>query len=169
MKMADIVPVGFNWRRERNWLIAVWGACLLNSFSYFNSLPRCINMLYTTRFGKRVLLEEASMPAFDQVLGRSISAFWFLSILVLLLGLYHWFYHYQSSKSIYLMRRLPQRFELLKRCITFPLIAALLFAVSAVLLTLIYFALYLLFTPDGCLPSDPWQGFFNALLWRKLI
>lgn len=61
-------------------------------------------------------------------------------------------YHRQGSMSIYLMRRLPDRWELHRRCWGRPLIFTGLSLLLILALTALYFAIYLLFTPAECLP-----------------
>ena len=71
------------------------------------------------------------------------------------LALYHWFYHYQGSKSIYLMRRLPRRSELPVRCLAVPVAGALGAGALAAILLGVYWMVYRLCTPAAALP-----GFF---------
>ena len=60
---------------------------------------------------------------------------------------FHYLYHYQGSRSIYLMRRLPDRWELLRRCIALPLCGALAALLTGLLITLLWAGIYLLATP----------------------
>lgn len=61
-------------------------------------------------------------------------------------------YHRRGSMSIYLMRRLPEPMELHRRCWGKPLIyTAGSIGVMGVIL-LVYFLIYLVFTPAVCLP-----------------
>ena len=89
----------------------------------------------------------------------------FLAItLALAFGLYHYAFHHQGSKSIYLMRRLPNGFELHRRCWTVPVAAALIIAAAMVLTFLFYFAIYLLATPEGCLAPHQWQKIWSVIV-----
>jgi hypothetical protein len=63
--------------------------------------------------------------------------------------------------SIYLMKRLPDPSERHRRALMLPLLAIAATVVLAILLRLIYFAVYLLATPKTCLPDEVWQQ-----LWR---
>jgi hypothetical protein len=58
----------------------------------------------------------------------------------------------QNTMSIYLMRRLPDRWELHRRCWGKPLILSLLGLGIMVGVLGFYFLIYVLFTPAGCLP-----------------
>ena len=89
-------------------------------------------------------------------------AFWGLVYLsgygLVMLGaaVQNYFGHFQGSRSIYLMRRLPQRWELARRCLGEP---ALYLAGSFIiyLLTGVTCFIYYWFrTPAGCLPPNVW-------------
>ena len=83
------------------------------------------------------------------------------SLCLVLLAAYHYAYHRQGSKSIYLMRRLPSKLELHRRCLTLPIAGILIALLTAFLLLLIYYAVYMNVTPAECLMPGQWQK-----LWR---
>ena len=70
----------------------------------------------------------------------------------------------QGSKNIYLMKRLPSRWELHRRCILLPALGMVGSLVMGFTLLMIYFAIYMLVTPDRCLPPDQWQKLWSVLL-----
>ena len=69
---------------------------------------------------------------------------------------YFYFYHRQESRSIYLMRRLPDRWELHRRCLTAPLAGIVFYAAATFTLILITFAIYMWATPAECLTAGQW-------------
>ena len=79
------------------------------------------------------------------------------------LACYHYAYYYLGSRSIYVMRRLPDRWEQWRRCLAVPVLLAAVFLLAIELLTFVYFLKFLLETPDPCLPSDPWRQLLYAL------
>lgn len=98
------------------------------------------------------LIPGAKMAPYRALIGDSFSLF---PLFWLLMGLevvscYQFFR--QGSKSIYLMRRLPDPWELHRRCWGRPLIytAGSLVLMGGILV--FYYLLYLLLTPKGCLP-----------------
>jgi uncharacterized membrane protein YqhA len=101
------------------------------------------------------------MPDFIDIFEGSLGGYFILSLCMLLLIALRYAYYYQNSKSIYLMKRLPDKFELHRRCIILPVMAALSCAVIAFLVLLLYFGHYMLFTPDACLTPGQW-----AKIWR---
>lgn len=120
------------------------------------------------------------MPDFADLLG---SRFWFPSwrilysdkpvfmpvLLLVLVSIGFAIYHYvtlrQGAKSNYLMGRLPDKKELHRRCLTFPLLMVLAGVVLVAVLLPIFYGAYLLATPAGTMPPDQlaklWQSFPN--------
>ena len=64
----------------------------------------------------------------------------------------HYAHYYRGSKSIYLMRRLPDRTLLHRQCWTLPLLALGLTLLVLVLLPALYYLIYRYATPAQCLP-----------------
>ena len=69
-----------------------------------------------------------------------------------------------GSKSYYLMRRLPDRFELTRRCLTFPIAAIIVCLLTAVILFFLYLALYAFYTPDRFLAHYNYDGTIRSFL-----
>ena len=63
-----------------------------------------------------------------------------------------YYYFKKDTMSIYLMRRLPDRWELHRRCWGKPLILSGLCLLIQAGLIALYFLIYLVFTPRGHLP-----------------
>lgn len=100
----------------------------------------------------RELIPGAIIQPFSNLVQGSLDffpLFWlFMAWEVIDCYLYHW----KDTRSIYLMRRLPDKWDLHRRCWGRPLIyTAGSIALAAVIL-LFYFAIYLVFTPAECLP-----------------
>ncbi|MBO5973666.1 MAG: hypothetical protein J6Q16_03105, partial [Clostridia bacterium] len=73
-------------------------------------------------------------------------------------------YYRRGTTSIYTMRRLPSRWEINKRSLPLPLLAAITVMVLAFIVLMIYFAIYMCATPEQCLRPDQW-----AKLWREIL
>ena len=73
-------------------------------------------------------------------------------------------YLYRGSKSVYLIRRLPEKAPVLKRILLIPLAELLLCGIAAFLLLLMHYVIYITATPKECLPPDQWK-----LLWRSIL
>lgn len=164
MKRLDwnrYVPLGVNGKKVRNGVLIALGLGVLISFGFFGRLIDAWDELYEWVGRTRVLRQGAVMPGYRTLLQGS---FWGLgAVAACMAGLAGGFYasHYQGSRSIYTMRRLPKRWELWRRCLTVPAAAVLCCLLLALLLRFVYFGIYLLVTPEGCLPPGQWQA-----LWR---
>jgi len=73
-------------------------------------------------------------------------------------------YYHQDSKSIYLMRRLPDRAELHRSCLVQPLLRVALVLVVMAVLLLIFYTVYMNQVPEECLQPNQWQK-----LWRWIL
>ncbi len=151
-KWADErTPVGIEGKKEIGWAACGLGISFLYSLTYYFSLWSYIDNLYgvSSVTGKRVLLAGSYMPDFAAFAPSRMKPFVITALIFLTLAVYHYIYHYQESKSIYTMRRLPDRWELHRRCLTFPITVAVICLVSAVLLTGIYLWSYNLSVPKA--------------------
>ena len=107
--------------------------------------------LYTVWRRKKVLIEGARMPRYEEIVNGA-AVFYYLTILlmaVLVVWLY-FSYRTKESNGLYLMRRLPNQKELWKRCFTLPAAAAGLLGIFFLLYISISISMYLVLTPPGC-------------------
>jgi hypothetical protein len=158
------VPPGVSLVQELGWLAVGGGSGLLYSLRFLGDYLMAYQSLFVWEGTRRILDTSKVMPDFVEVLGNSLNGFLLLALCMLPLLIYHYTYHYQGSKSIYLMKRLPSRWELPRRCITLPLLGVTASLVAALLLLLLYFAVYLAFTPRACLSPGQWQKLWSALV-----
>ena len=158
-------PPGVDIEVERNWFIGGLVCAWIYSSGFLFRFSWAKNALYEYRQGMRIrLLPDAMVPDFTELLGRSLYGFYVLALMMIGVILLHYASHWQGSKSIYLMRRLPSRWELHRRCILLPVLAMGISLAAAGLTLAVYFAAYMLTTPDGCLPPDQWQKLWSVLL-----
>ena len=150
--LSRYAPVGMKLHMEKT----VWGlglgASLVYSGLFLIRFVDACGELYEYKGVDRVLIEGAKIERFGVLLGNGLVGFAITAVVMLLFSIYHYLYHFQDSKSIYLMRRLPNRWELSRRCLTLPVAAAVLSLAAAVVLLGFYLGIYLVFTPKGCLP-----------------
>ena len=102
------------------------------------------------------------MPLFADVLDNGLLGFLLVAVAALLLIPVHGAYWYQGSRSIYLMRRLPQKKELWLRTLALPLLAALAMAILAAVLVPLLWMAYCIATPAGKMPDGQWTAFWAA-------
>lgn len=101
--------------------------------------------------GVRSLIPGAAMVPFAQLLSGVYVGFWALAAVTPLAALTLYLTHFQGSRSIYTMRRLPRRRELWRRVLAVPLLAALSALAAAGMMTALYAAIYWICTPAACL------------------
>lgn len=168
MKKPDLqrlVPPGVNAQQELKWMFGGW------MLSFFYSLGFTMRYAWEYRYlftdamgGPRVLKAYEVMPDFADLLSSHLYGFLIVALCMLGVVLYHYAYHRQGSKSIYLMRRLPDGMELHRRCWTLPVLCAMASVLLAFALLMLYYAIYMFVTPDACLTPGQW-----GKLWRRMI
>lgn len=94
------------------------------------------------------------MPPFRELLKGSMSGFGVLAAVILAGILFRYVFFHRESKSIYLMRRLPSKTELLKRILVIPAILLGLGAVTAAVTVLLCRFSYFSLTPANQLPAQ---------------
>ena len=168
--LARWVPMGLKGETELKGL--AWGGVvsLLYSLTFWLNFSDAYNELFQYVGNQRVLMEDARMPLFAELLAESrpMAGFWITAACMAALAVWHYAYHYQGSRSIYLMRRLPSRWELWRRCLALPAAGAVCALLLAALLLLCYFGLYLLLTPRPCLQPGQWAGLGRYFLGGAL-
>lgn len=158
------VPPGLDWWTEVKWAVsglAVGAFWSLTAFCY--QFYNARNRLYGWVNEKYVLVESRTIAPFPELLDQSMAVLLLGMVLTIPLACYHYAYYYLGSRSIYVMRRLPDRWEQWRRCLMVPVLLAAACLLAIELLTFVYFLKFLLETPDPCLPSDPWRQLLYAL------
>lgn len=114
--------------------------------------------------GKRILREGFSMAPFGDRLGVGFAGFAALALALVLFAIFSYGKYYSGgSRSIYLMRRLPDPFEMHRRCLTLPALGLLAAAAAAAVLLWIYYVVYITATPSACLDPGQAEGIWRAL------
>lgn len=157
------VPPGLEPRPQLR--VLSWGLALSLGYSafFFGRFADAKDMLYTGNglSGKRRLLPGAIMEDFAFLLDGALDGFLVSALCMLAFGVYYYLYHHQGSKSVYLMRRLPQPWERHRRCLALPLSCACLALLAAFFVLLAYYWYYMVNTPAQCLQPGQWQK-----IWR---
>ena len=102
---------------------------------------------------------EGTMEVFSVLLGNALRGFPLLALSMLGFVIVHYVYFWQGSKSIYLMKRLPNRMEIHKMAWSYPIKAMMLSIGCAFVLLVLYYGVYRIATPKECLLPNQW------LLW----
>ena len=120
--------------------------------------------LFVVKNGRRVLSEGRMMPELPEIIGISFLGLWAVLLWAAVTAALHYAGHYrEGSRPVYLMRRLPDRWEYHRRCLTIPGTVALLAAALIPVFLMLFYVIYMNCTPEACLPPDQWQK-----IWRVL-
>ena len=158
-------PPGYWYKAElKITLITLVDMALISLFGFLNAYSSARQSLFMQMGTDLILDESRTMPDFTALLGNKLNLVLIPAALIFVIAIVlHYAYHQSGSRSIYLMRRLPDRFELHRRCLLIPLITVLTFILVAALLFFIYYAIYMNFTPSVCLTPNQWE---KIKLWR---
>ena len=150
--LCRYTPLGIPLETEVKCYIAILIVSTIGSMQVLLRYLEARRALYEYVNQKWVLIEGAKIVPFEALTINCFTVFIVVWIYMAAIVVYHYFYHYQGSKMMYLMKRLPNRFELHKRCLVLP-VAGVLFAIGyRYFLELLYYAIYIIFTPSQCLP-----------------
>ena len=131
---------------------------IFRSTAFASNFHQARERLFEWVGAEQVLLEGTFMPPFPALVHNIWPDFLAasLALLACLVPL-HYLSYRTGSKSIYLMRRLPDRNLIHKQCWTFPLLEVAAFFLTALILYGIFLLCYLKLTPAGHLPLDIWR------------
>lgn len=162
--LTRFTPPGYSCELERAFFrIGLFSSAIYSAF-FFIRFGHALDNLYGYEDKRRVLLPDAVMPDFVDLLEQNFIGFALLAALMLCFIAVRYAYYRQGSRADYLMRRLPDRMDRHRRCLLVPLFAALSCAAAAAVLLLVYFAVYMLLTPAGCLQPGQWTK-----IWRNFL
>ena len=151
--LEKYAPLGMDVHTELiGYIVSVIVATLLSMIAFFVRYLAARSELYESYAGKIVLIEGAIIKDFASLTKGVFILIVIICVTTLLRAGYYYMYHYQGSIMMYLMKRLPDKWELHRRCLTLPIAGAVIMAVWSLVLRMIYFAIYMLCTPSQCLP-----------------
>ena len=150
--LAKYAPLGIPYEKHIRGFLALVASATMCTMFFFLQYSNALERLYVYRAGKKVLKEGAIIDSFGQITEGLFLMGYAISVAVLLMVIYYYLYHYQGSKMMYLMKRLPDKWDVHRRCITLPVTGAVLMAVWMKVLEMLYYAIYIIFTPSQCLP-----------------
>lgn len=164
MKKPDLsryAPPGINVRSEWQGYVAGLAVAIVYSMIYLLRYFNARENLYEWTLKGRELIEGAVMPDFAELMDGMLLVFLAIALTMMGLAIYHYIYHRLDTKSYYVMRRLPSRWELHLRCLTLPVTGLLICGVAALIMTLIYYWIYMGCTPEECLMPGQWGRFWR--------
>lgn len=152
-KLAFFAPMGRNIKQDLTWYLSGLGLMWVCSLGYVVRLLDALDDITRQR--------TTAMPSFVDLLSHALVGFPLLAVLSMAFAILYYQMHYGSSRSVYLMRRLPDPWAFHRRCLGLPLLTAMVTMVVAACLLGLYYALYCHVTPAGYFQEGQWQ-----LLWE---
>lgn len=152
------LPVGWDWEELRANLSR---GHLFSSLTMLVFLARYSNarsalyksIVYPDGTLVRELIPGGTIVPFSQLMtGLPFLGMWCYLLLMCVQVWRHYSYHTRDSMAVYTMRRLPDPFELHRRCWTLPLLSAVAELLLFGVLTLLCAALWWFATPAPCRP-----------------
>lgn len=149
INLKKYMPVGRDPSAYLKAGVAAWIAASVYELGFF--LINYVNELANVR---RMLKIRPVMkiPAFYGLIENGFRLFPLVWLVMALEVISAYGYHRMGSMSIYLMRRLPDRWELHRRCWTLPVLITLGSLASMGLIALVCYGIYRGFTPAEWLP-----------------
>ena len=159
--LSPLVPPGVNGATEVHWTLI--GVGLSTAAGLLGFLFRLNQHCRRARWDLEATGIPGEIGTFRVILDGNLFCFALVNLAMAGMLLYHIDLHYRGSRSIYLMRRLPQRWELLRRCAALPLLGLLCSVLVWGLLQPLLFWMYLTIPPRSFLPPLYEGGFWAAL------
>lgn len=141
------VPLGMDGKKVRNLFSLALDVGMGYSVRFLFRLVNARWDLYVWQGNRRVMPPGAVLPPFGELLDGSFVLLALAAACMPLAALGLYGYHYLEGRSIYTMRRLPNRRELWRRCLTLPVWTALACGLAALALTGLYALIYLAVKP----------------------
>ncbi len=165
-KIERFFPVGYKFKTEKNIIILAY---IIPVFIFLMEFGSCYYSGYLSLLsygdGPKTIRPDATMPYYYTMVDNTLKLFAPTILLFLFLIVLHYKYHMEGSKSIYLMKRLPNKNEIHIRCLTVSLagIATVFLTVFMLIAATYYF--YISFTPPQCLPKDILGGLIDNIIY----
>ena len=161
---ADFLPPGESLEGSGRCLFGLVGIALVeNLVTFVLRFSAALSQLYVNRNGVKTLVQGARMPDMEELMQGSLVVVWFFPALAIVVAASYYASFHQGSKSIYLMKRLENPWELHRRCLTVPGIILLAGVATMVALLARDWTLYRFIPPEACL------GAAHINIWRALV
>ncbi len=158
--LSDRTPPGMSMQGEAAFFITL----LIGAFLYAQGFLFRYSDAYMTLLAQMEMLgvDIHRIAPFYDVFGHAWNGYFFVMPCMLLFGVSHYLYYHRETKSVYLMRRLPDKWEYHRRALTVTVCELLICMALALLTFFIDCLIYVWSTPAACLPDNILSSFFTA-------
>lgn len=164
-KIRNRIPVGFKADSEIWIFISAIIIGIIRSLLFFYVYTVDYNSLFEFVNGEKILISGSYMTYFYEIIDGCFNGFLIAIFIFIFLIFYHYMYHFKDSKSIYTMKRLPNKSELHIRCLSVPLTGIALSAALSIGLLLAFYFYYMAKTPPECLYPDQWEKLLTKIIY----
>ena len=147
-------PPGMDTDKEQAFFwVGMTGCFFYTVLGYLNAYGDAYRDLFIHRgVLEKVLRPERTIDPFGEILGDRLMVYLILAACMLVTVAIRYAYYGQGSKSIYLMRRLPDGGLLYRTCWVRPLARMGLALLAALVSLAVFYGIYVFVTPAVCLP-----------------
>lgn len=145
-------PPGYELKGEYRMFWAWLTVAVFYSMQFFINYYNAYENLFYYSGRVKVLNMTMRIQGFRELLAGSFDLFFLGAAFLGIVFILHYDYYRKQSKSIYLMKRLPDQKLLNKTYHVTPLIYGLIFLITGLILLAVYYMIYRLVTPQICLP-----------------
>ena len=146
------VPLGMDGIKRKNQMATMLGVGIGGSLIFPIKYCSARLSLFGYVNGKYQRITRNRMLPFEELLPGTFTIMAIVALGFVIAAVLFYLYHYQGCRSIYTMKRLPDQWELWRRCLLLPIVFLLLSAVCTVMLTGLYWLLWRFATPADAFP-----------------
>ena len=150
-KLDRFAPPGMTTRGIRFWTVGTIIVSTLFSTMFLTAYFEELNEL--KQMMEYPVYSGASMTDFESLVVSPMALFRIAPMVPLIFILMNYEYFYQGSKSVYIMKRLRNPFEMHIRCLVLPVLGALMVAAAGCAVYGFYWIVYRYCTPEILLPT----------------
>ncbi len=157
--MKNLFPVGFNYKKEMYWYLAIVVASIITALTDLSSIFEAKRNL----FYNGIYTKGDMAPDFIKVSDGHMFGFWLLMLFGVYMIYAHYKYHYQGTMSIYTMKRLKSKAELHVRCTVIPIVIIVLSFLMVVALKFLFFKVYMTILPAESIQPEQFEKLIYSI------
>lgn len=145
-------PPGMDTNKEQSFFITGIMCSLGYSITFFDAYNDEYRRLFHRGGTENILRPERTIAPFMEILDKRLMGYLILAACMFVTVAIRYAYYRQESKSIYLMRRLPDGGLLHRTCWVRPMVRMGLSLLAALVSLAVFYGIYVFVTPAVCLP-----------------
>ena len=146
------VPLGMDGVKRKNQMATMLGVGIGGSLIFPIKYFSARSDLFGYVNGRYQRISHRWMLPFEELLPGTFTIMAIAALGFVIAAILFYLYHYQGCRSIYTMKRLPDKWELWRRCLMLPVVFLLLCAICTVILFGLYWLLWRYATPADAFP-----------------